>query len=123
MRISSGDAEVSGWAYPRSEPLPVTPAQLAAARDALVHEATKRNATFTLASSELTRVQGAPAIALGGSQQILRQDIETGSVHIYRGFGEYVFEALAPRRDFAVADQKMLEPLLRSLDFSPAPSV
>jgi hypothetical protein len=34
-----------------------------------------------------------------------------------------VFEALAPARDFAVADKQVLDPLLRSLDFSQVPTV
>jgi hypothetical protein len=123
VRISSGDADVSGWAYARSEPLPKTPAQLAAARDALVKLAQQRNPTFKLSSSDITQtVHGASAVELRGTQRILGQTIVTHSVHIYRGFGEYVFEALAPARDFQTADQKVLEPLLRSLDFSQVPT-
>ena len=123
VRLSSGDAEVSGWAYPRSETLPRTQAELAAARDALVQRATQRNPTFRLSGSQITRIKDAPAVIVTGTQRILGRDIKTRSVHIYRGFGEYVFEALAPQRDFAVADQKVLEPLLRSLDFSQVPTV
>jgi hypothetical protein len=123
VRISSGDAEVSGWAYPRSEPLPSTRAELTAARDALVKLAVQRNPTFKLRSSQITRVKGAPAISLLGAQRILGRDIRTHSVHIYRGFGEYVFEALAPAGQFAIADRKVLDPLLASLDFSDAPTI
>ena len=124
VRISSGDADVSGWAYPRTQALPTTPAQLAAARDALVALAKKRNPTFQLSSSDITtRIQGSPTIQVRGTQRLLGQTIVTHSVHVFRGIGEYVFEALAPRRDFATADQKVLEPLLRSLDFSEIPTV
>jgi hypothetical protein len=122
VRISSGDAEVSGWAYPRAEKLPSTRAQLAAARDALVARARQRNPTFRLVASRISRVKGSPAIELRGTQQLLGKQIETHSVHIYRGLGEYVFEALAPARDFGVADRKVLDPLLKSLDFSQAPA-
>jgi len=122
VRISSGDAEVSGWAYPRVQKLPATPAQLAAARDALIALAQQRNPTFKLASSSVTTIKGSPAIELRGTQQILGKPIETRSVHIYRGFGEYVFEALAPARDFPLTDTKVLKPLLKSLDFSQAPT-
>ena len=118
VRLSSGDAEVSGWAYPRSEKLPRTAAELATARDALVQRATQRNPTFKLTGSEITRIKDAPAVIVTGTQSILGHEITTRSVHIYRGFGEYVFEALAPQRDFAIADQKVLQPLLQSLDFS-----
>ncbi len=122
VRIASGDAEVSGWAYARTEPLPSTRPQLTAARDALVAAAKRRSPSFVLGSSTITRVKGAPAIELRGTQQIFGKPVRTHSVHIYRGFGEYVFEALAPARDFATADQKVLGPLLRSLDFSQAPA-
>ncbi|HEX6713715.1 MAG TPA: hypothetical protein VF066_10030, partial [Thermoleophilaceae bacterium] len=117
FRIASGAADVSGWAYPRTEKLPQTGAQLQAARDALVAEAEKRNQSFVLSSSRITKVQGSPAIELRGSQQILGRKIETHSIHVYRAPGEYVFEALAPPSTFATADQKVLAPLVRSLEF------
>jgi hypothetical protein len=123
VRLTSGDAEVSGWAYPRSERLPSTTAELTAARDALVRLAVQRNPSFKLSASEITRVHGAPAVSVRGSQRILGRDITTHSVHIYRGFGEFVFEALAPADHFAIADQQVLEPLLASLDFSQVPAV
>jgi hypothetical protein len=117
FRIASGAADVSGWAYPRTEKLPATRAQLETARHALVAEAKKRNAGFKLTSSAITRVKGSPAIELRGSQRILGRRVETHSVHVYRVPGEYVFEALAPASSFAIADQKVLAPLLQSLDF------
>jgi hypothetical protein len=117
FRIASGAADVSGWAYPRYEKLPATRAALRTARDALVAEAKKRNPTFSLASSAITTVKGSPAIELRGTQEILGRAIETHSIHVYRVPGEYVFEALAPAASFAVADQKVLAPLVRSLKF------
>jgi hypothetical protein len=118
FRIASGAADVSGWAYPRTEKLPRTTAELATARDALVRLARQRNPSFKLSSSEVTKVDGWPAIELRGTQTILSRRIETHSVHLFRG-GEYVFEALAPPGDFATADRQVLEPLLRSLRFRP----
>ena len=118
FRIASGSAEVSGWAYPRTERLPKTRAELATARDALVAEARKRNASFQLTSSAITKVKGWPAIELRGTQRILGRRVETRSVHVFRA-GEYVFEALAPSGSFAVANEKVLVPLLRSLTFRP----
>jgi hypothetical protein len=120
FRIASGGADVSGWAYVRAEPLPRTRSQLAAARDALVRQARARNATFRLTSSRLTRIQGSPAIELSGTQTILGKTIRTRSLHIFRD-GEYVLEALAPPRDFAVTDRKVLAPLVHSLQFRTAP--
>src|SRR5258708_5539680 len=53
VRIASGVAEVSAWAYPRSERLPHTAAQLASARDGLVRLAQQRNHSFRLTSSAI----------------------------------------------------------------------
>jgi hypothetical protein len=116
FRVASGAADVSGWAYPRTEKLPQTRGELATARDALVAEAEKRNPTFHLSSSAITKLKASPAIELRGTQQILGRRIETHSVHVYRA-GEYVFEALAPAGSFAIADRQVLAPLLRSLQF------
>jgi hypothetical protein len=120
FRIGSGGADVSGWAYPRAETLPQTRAQLASARDALVALAKQRNASFRLTSSRITTVQGSPAIELRGTQQILGKPVVTHSVHIFHG-GEYVIEALAPARDFALTDKRVFDPLLRSLVFRARP--
>jgi hypothetical protein len=117
FRIASGAADVSGWAYPRTEKLPRTDGELATARDALVAEAKKRNRSFALTSSRITKVQGAPAIELRGTQQILGREVQTHSIHVYRVPGEYVFEALAPPSSFAIADQRVLAPLVRSLQW------
>jgi hypothetical protein len=116
FRVASGAADVSGWAYPRSEKLPQTEDELATARDALVKQAKQRSGNFVLTSSAITRVKGAPAIELRGTQNILGRRVQTHSVHVFRD-GEYVFEALAPSSSFEVADQKVLAPLLRSLRF------
>jgi hypothetical protein len=120
FRVASGGADVSGWAYPRTETLPSTAAQLATARDALVKQAKQRNASFHLTGSTITRVHGSPAIELRGTQQILGKPISTRSVHVFHA-GEYVFEALAPAKDFELTDRRVLEPLLRSLRFRPLP--
>jgi hypothetical protein len=91
-----------------------------AARSALVSQARARNPSFRLRSSTLTTLQGSPTIELRGTQRIFGRTIETHSVHVYRGGGEYVFEALAPPAQFAVADRRVLGPLLRSLRFRSA---
>jgi hypothetical protein len=121
FRIGSGQADVSGWAYVRTEKLPKSGGDLRAARDALVAHAKTRNASFQLASARITQIKGSPAIELRGTQTIEGRTIRTRSVHIYKG-GEYVIEALAPPAQFAVADQKVLEPLLQSLRFRPDPA-
>ena len=121
FRVASGSADVSGWAYPRTEKLPQTPQELTTARDALVALAKQRNPSFQLDSSQITKVQGWPAIELRGRQKILGREVQTHSIHVFRA-GEYVFEALAPAGAFQTADQKVLAPLIRSLRFRPVPN-
>jgi hypothetical protein len=121
FRIASGGADVSGWAYPRfNERLPQTREELEAARDALVRQAKARNSSFEVTESKLTELQGSPVVELLGTQAIFGAPVKTRSVHVYRD-GEYVFEALAPARDFDLVDRRVLEPLLRSLKFRPPP--
>jgi hypothetical protein len=117
FRVASGAADVSGWAYPRAEKLPQTHAELETARHALIAEAQRRAGGFKLASSAITHVHSSPAIELRGTQEILGRPIRTHSIHVYRPPGEYVFEALAPASSFAIADRKVLAPLVRSLKF------
>src|SRR3954471_11465245 len=71
FRVASGSADVSGWAYQRSEKLPQTQPELATARDALVQQAKQRNPSFQLSSSRITKLKGWPAIELRGTQRIL----------------------------------------------------
>jgi hypothetical protein len=122
FRIASGQADVSGWAYPRAERLPATDTELEAATDALIAQARKHDPSFQPASADVREVKGSPAVDLTGTQTIQGRRIRTRSVHVYRA-GEYVFEALAPPVQFDVANRRVLEPLLRSLPFRPlAPS-
>lgn len=120
FRIASGAAQVSGWAYRRSEPLPAGDEDLEAAKDALVEESKRRNATLRVESTRISTVAGAPAVELVGVQTVEGQVMRTRSVHFYRGGTEYVVEALAPPRAFAKADHGVLRPLLASLRFGEA---
>ena len=72
FRIASGAADVSGWAYPRTEKLPQTHAELATARDALVAlaQAAQPELRADLAARS-RRCKGWPAIELRGTQKIL----------------------------------------------------
>jgi len=117
FRLVSGAAQVSAWAYKRTEPLPADDASLAAARDALVAEAKRRNPTLTVDAVRTREVGGAPGIEIVGSQEIEGTLVRTRSVHFFRDGAEFVIEALAPRRAFAKADRIVLERILDSLRF------
>jgi hypothetical protein len=117
--LSSGAAFVTGFAYPRSEPLPDTDAELAAAERRLVRQVRERDEDFDLARARTIEVAGARAIELRGTQTLSNRRLATRSVHVFEGSVEYVFEAIAPPgAAFARTDREVLAPLLRSLELS-----
>jgi hypothetical protein len=116
LTISSGEAVVALWAHEQDRRAPRTRADLARVRPRLLAALRRRDPSFGLESSRVTRVAGAPAIELTGRQRIGGRRMQVRSVHVYRGEAEYVFEALAPRGQFPRADDGVLEPLLDSLE-------
>ena len=117
FRIVSGAAQVSGWAYERTEPLPEDDEALAAARDALVEEAKRRNPSLEVESVRTREVAGAPGVEVLGTQEIEGTRIRTRSVHFFHEGREFVIEALGPPDVFPEADRIVLERLLASLRF------
>jgi hypothetical protein len=115
FRASLEDAFVSSFAYRRSEQLPETGDQLRTARDRLVGAAKKRDRSFRLRGSKLTRVAGAPAIELLGEQTISLGRLRLRSLHVYKGSAEYVVELGAPAADFRRLDRSTFPGIRRSL--------
>ena len=113
--VASGDAQIAVWRYPRSEPLPQTTDQLAAARDALVAQVQSRDATFRLTSSRLVVKPGLVAVELigSGTNQGLRRRMR--SLHAYGQGAEVVVDAFAPPRLFSRVDKQTFGPVARSL--------
>ena len=118
LRLSLGEPFISVFAYKRTEQIPRSPGELKAARRRLIGEVERRGRTFELRSSRLTEVAGAKAIELVGDQTILGGSLRTRSVHVYKRNAEYVFELLAPPRDFDRLERDVFDPLLRSLSLS-----
>jgi hypothetical protein len=116
FELLSGQAVVAGWAYPRTEPLPESAAQLESAKNRLVGAIEERDPRYRVREARVTEVAGAPAIAVLGRQVISRRRLRTRSVHVFAGSVEYVIEAIAPPRSFARADRGVLRPLLASLE-------
>lgn len=111
-------AIISAFAYPRKEPVPRSAAALRAARRRLVAAVRRRDRTFRLASARVVRVAGAPGVEVAGTQSLSGGRLETRSVHLFEGRGEYVLELIAPRGDFAPADTQIFSPMLRSLELT-----
>jgi hypothetical protein len=107
------------WRYPRTEPLPRRGKALAQARDRLVERARLRNPTFALRSSELTRVDGEPAIVLLGSQTTNGATYDVRSTHVFAHGAEVVVDAYALAEDFPTVDREVFTPLLESMTVEP----
>ena len=118
FRLVIADAVIAGYAYRREQQIPRTSAELEKARRALVAEVRGRKGDFALRRSRTTRVAGARAVELVGSQTLGQERVRTRSVHIYKGSAEYVFELIAPRDRFAALDRNVFSPMLRSLELS-----
>lgn len=116
FELVSGPAVVAAWAYPREEPLPETDAELEGAKDRLIDAIEERDPGYELEQVAVTQVDGAPAVDVTGEQVLARRRLRTRSVHIFKGEVEYVIEALAPLGDFRLVDERVLTPLLDSLD-------
>ena len=121
FELVSGEAIIAGWAYPREEPLPETDAQLEAARNRLTLAIEARDPDYRILSgSFLTEVAGAPAIDISGEQVISKRALRTRSVHIFKDDTEYVIESISPSPDHSVVEQRVMEPLLDSLELEGA---
>jgi hypothetical protein len=115
FEIFSGEAVVTGWAYPRDEQLPQTAEQLESARKRLVDAIRERDPDFEVTEAATGDVGGSPAILVRGTQVISKRLLRTRSVHVFTGEAEYVFEALAPPETFPRAD-RVLAQVLRTVE-------
>jgi hypothetical protein len=116
--VAIGDAQVGVWRYERSEPLPETRAQLAAARQALVAQIESRDPTFKLTSTRLVVKPGFRGVeVVGTGTNLTNGSIQRSmrSLHAYGHGLEVVLDAFAPPRDFARVDEQTFGPMARSL--------
>ncbi len=113
--ISSGAALVTVYRYPRAEPLPGTRSALAAALPGLVAAARARDRTLALTRRTATRIAGAPALVLLGTETLggVRRGVR--SVHVFAHGAEVVLDALAPAAAFPGLDASVFRPLAASL--------
>lgn len=113
--ITSGEAVIAVWRYPRAEPLPRGRAALRQARKRLIAAARARDATLKLMQARTLRLSGAPAVAIFADEQISGQARRVVSTHVFAHGAEIVFDAYAPVADFALANSTAFLPLLRSV--------
>jgi hypothetical protein len=113
--VRTGQATVAIWRFPRSEPLPRTPAELEAARQAILAEAMRRDSSFDVVKSAATRVAGRPAVQIRARETVAGRRQVVRSTHIYHAGGEVVVDAYAEPDSFRSIDAEVFRPLLRSL--------
>ena len=113
--IESRHASLAVWRYPRTEPLPARAAELRRVEDLLVERVRTRDASFELERSRTTRVAGAPAIELTGTETIAGRRLQVRSSHVFFATAEIVLDAFAPPEDFARVDRTVFAPVLDSL--------
>ena len=119
--IAIGDAQVGLWRYERTEPLPETRDQLAAARQALVAQIESRDPTFKLTSTRLVLKPGFRGVEVVGSGTNLTNGSVQRSMRSLHAYGhgmEVVMDAFAPPRQFARVDEQTFGPMSRSLRLS-----
>ena len=116
--VAIGDAQIGIWRYARTEPLPETRAQLAAARQALVAQIESRDPTFKLTSTRLVvkpGFRGVEVVGVGSNLANGSMQRSMRSLHAYGHGAEVVMDAFAPPRDFARVDEQTFGPMARSL--------
>jgi hypothetical protein len=116
--IAAGDGQIGVWRFPRKEPLPETPIQLNAARNALILQVQKRDPTFTVTSSRIVmkpRLKAVEIIGIGTNQGLQRSQ---RSLHAYAYGGEIVVDGFAPIKQFDSVDKQTLSKVARSLKVS-----
>jgi hypothetical protein len=116
--VAIGDAQVGIWRYPRTEPLPQTRDQLAAARKALLQQIKNRDPSFKLKRTRLILKSGLRAVEVIGVETNLTNSSVRRSVrslHAYGHGGEVVMDAFAPSDQFARVDEQTFAPMARSL--------
>jgi hypothetical protein len=119
--VAVGDAQVAIWRYPRTEPLPQTRAQLAAARQALVAQIERDDPTFKLTSTRLVvkpGFRGVEVVGTGTNRANTAIQRSMRSLHAYGHGGEVVMDAFAPPKEFARVDEQAFGPMARSLRLS-----
>jgi hypothetical protein len=113
--ISTGEATIAIYRYPRTEQTPRTRTQLDQAADLLVGAAKARDSTFTELKRGRLKVDGHPAVQLRGTETIVGRPRMVRSTHVYTRRAEIVVDAFAPAKDFRRVDEQVFRPLLKSL--------
>lgn len=115
VSVSSGPATVAVWRYPREDPLPGGELAVAGARRALLAAARARDPSLEVTASRATTLDGHPAVEVLATGDVDGRRRALRSTHIYAFGAEIVVDAYAPKRSVKFLEDRVLTPLLRSL--------
>jgi hypothetical protein len=118
--ISSGDAVVAVWRFPRRAKPPTGTKALAKAAQQLIASARARDPSFELIRSNIQTVDGAPAVELAGFERVGGQRRRVRSVHVFAPHAELVLDEYAPPAAFHAIDHAVFSPVKHSLRLSSA---
>lgn len=116
--VTSGRATIAIYRYPRTEKLPRTARQLAAAGSAHASAGLTRDPTLTELKGVRVRIDREPGFQTRATEHIVGLPRTVRSTHLYAHRGEIVVDAFAPAEDFQRVDAEAFRPLLRSLRVS-----
>lgn len=113
--ISSGDAVVALWRYPRAQPPPVGAPALGLARARLAAAVRARQPGLRLMRARQLEIDQLPAVELDALERVGGHPRRVRSTHIYRRGSEIVIDQYAPPAQFRLVDRQVFSPLRRSL--------
>jgi hypothetical protein len=113
--LTSGDAVVALWRFPRTGPLPAGRADLSAATQALIDAVRSHQPQIRVIRTAIVRLGGASGIELDAVTQIKGQLRRIRSTHLYTGHQEIVLEEYAPPAVFHAVDHAVFSPIRHSL--------
>jgi hypothetical protein len=118
--LASGGALAAVYAYPRTD-LGTDPASVEASRRRLIKSLRLRDPGFLIERTELTEVDGAPAVELRGRGTIAGRPVEARALHVYKPAVEWVIDAYASPGKFAEANRIAFGLLLKTIELDDDP--
>ena len=116
-QVATGGAQVSIFAYPRTD-IPESESEVEEARDKLIRSLGERAPGFLIVRTRIGEVDGAPSVEIRGRGVVAGMPVETRSVHVYKDEVEWVVDAFARPSQFDRANRIGFGPLIASLQLS-----
>jgi hypothetical protein len=117
--ISSGDAVVAIWRYPRQAPVKLDPVAVRRVGQRLIATARAKDPRFRLLATRVVRVGGAPTVEIDALEQVGQGTRRVRSLHVYTPGAELVLDEYAPPASFASIDASVFSPLTQSVVLRP----